>query len=305
MRWARGAAAAAVAVALLGFGLWLLAWSPNLDPVGAVKGEPPSVEVPDLSGLARPRAVADVEVAELEAEVETSFSLSAPRGAVIGQEPAAGAQVPAGSTVSIVVSRGVSRVEMPDAVGRPLDEAAAPLDELGVDYAVERISSETVAAGVVIDQFPEAGVRVTEADSISFVVSTGPEPRAVLDVKGLSGDGAAFALGSAGFTIGDVDFREEQSVVPGAVIETEPVAGTVSPRDTAVNLVISSGPPPAEVPDLVNRSFEDAVATLESLGLIANVSGGGPAGGRVASQTPVAGTVLPVGSLVALELRGG
>lgn len=305
MRWARGAAAVAVALVVLGFGLWLLAWSPNLDPVGALRGEPPVVEVPDLSGLSRPRAMADVEVADLEAEVETSFSLSAPRGAVIDQDPAAGTGVPAGSTVTIVVSRGVSRVEMPDAVGQPLVEAAAPLDDLGVDYSVERVASETVADGLVIEQFPEAGKRVTEADSINFVVSTGPDPRAVLDVAGLSEDGAAFALGAGGFTIGELETREDGSVVPGAVIETDPVAGTVLPRDTAVNLVVSSGPPPAEVPDLSNRALEEALASLESLGLVANVSGGGASGGRVVGQSPSAGTVLAVGSLVALELRGG
>jgi beta-lactam-binding protein with PASTA domain len=305
MRWARGAAAVAVAVAALGFGAWLLAWSPNLDPIGAVTGEPPSVEVPDLSGLARPRAVADVEVADLVADVETSFSLSAPRGAVIDQDPPAGTRGPAGTTVTIVVSRGVSRVEMPDAIGRPLEEAAAPLDEIGVAYSVESVSSETVADGVVIDQFPEAGQRVTEADSISFVVSTGPDPRAVLDVRGLSGDGAAFALGAAGFVIGEVEFREDPAVVPGALIETTPPAGTVSPRDTAVDLVISSGPPPVEVPSLSNRSYADALSTLEGLGLVANVSGGGASGGTVSSQSPAAGTILPVGSLVALELRGG
>ena len=33
----------------------------------------------------------------------------------------------------------------------PLDEAAAPLDEIGVAYSVERVSSETVADGVVIE----------------------------------------------------------------------------------------------------------------------------------------------------------
>jgi beta-lactam-binding protein with PASTA domain len=305
MRWARGAAAVVLALVVAGFALWLLAWSPNLDPIGAIRGEPPEVEVPDLTGLARPRAVADVEVADLEPEVETAFSLSAPRGAVVDQDPAPGSRVEAGSTVTIVVSRGVSRVEMPDAVGRPLEEAAAPLDSLGVDYQVERVPSETVAEGIVIEQFPEAGKRVTEADSISFVVSTGPDPRAVLDVRGLSGDGAAFALGAAGFTIGEVTITEDGSVVPGAVIRTEPEAGSVQPRDTAVDMFVSSGPPPVEVPDLANRSLGDALGTLEALGLVANVSGGGASGGRVVRTSPAAGTILRVGSLVAVELRGG
>ena len=305
MRWARGATAAALAVALLAFGVWLLAWSPNLDPIGAVKGEPPIVEVPDLSDLARPRAVADVEVADLEPRVETAFSLSAPRGAVIDQDPPPGTLVEAGSTVTIIVSRGVSRVEMPAAVGVPLDEAVAPLEELGVDYSVEQVPSETVAAGVVIEQAPEAGKRVTDADTISFVVSTGPEPRAVLDVVGLSEDGAAYALGAAGFVIGDVIAREDPTVPPGGVIETDPAVGTIAPRDTAVDLLLSSGPAPVEVPELTNRDMDDAIAALEALGLVPNTSGGDADGGSVVGQSPAAGTVLPFGSVVAIEVRGG
>lgn len=304
MRWARGAAVVAVALLSALFGAWLLGWSSNLDPVAAVRGEPAIVEVPDLSGLARPRAVADVESAGLVPVVETRFSLTAPRGAVIGQEPAAGRRLAEGSDVVVVVSRGVTRVEMPEAVGRPLEEVAAPLDEVGVDYEVVELPSETVPEGVVIDQTPEPGRRVTAADTIEFVVSTGPEPREVPDTAGLSPDGAAFALGGSGFAV-VVEERDDASAPAGVVMGTEPAAGTVLPRDATVNVIVSAGPPPVAVPDLLGKPQEDALAQLEQVGLVPNVRGGPPSGGTVIGLDPPAATMVRPGSIVSVEVDGG
>lgn len=301
MGWARGAAAVASALLAALFGAWLLGWSSNLDPVGAVRGEPAIVEVPDLSGLARPRAMADVESARLEPLVETQFSLTAPRGAVVGQEPEAGRHVAEGTTVTILVSRGVTRVEMPDAVGRPLDEVVVPLDDVGVDYAVEEVASETIPAGTVIEQMPEPGRRVTAADSIAFVVSTGPDPREVPQVAGLSPDGAAYALGRAGFAPA-VGERDDSTAPVGVVMGTEPGAGTVRPRDDEVVIVVSAGPPPVELPDLIGSTQEEALAVLEGLGIVADLRGGPPSGGEVAAMEPVVGTMVRPGDVVTLEV---
>ncbi len=293
-----------VALAGASFCVWLLGWSTNLDPVGAVLGHPAQVEVPDLSGLARPRALADVNSASLVADVSTSSSLTAVRGAVISQDPPAGAKVDIGSTVHVTISDGIARVEMPDAVGLSLDEVVKPLDDADVDYTVVRQASETVAEGVVIKQVPDAGQRVTAADDVSFVVSSGPEPRAVLDVAGLSDEGAAYALGVAGFTVQVVE-RDDGSVAAGITIGTEPGATTVLPRDSIVKVVVSSGPPPVALPDLKDVSLDSAVSQLSSLGVVVNVSGGGASGGRITTQDPVAGTLVDVGSMVKLGASGG
>ncbi len=261
--------------------------------------------VPDLSGLARPRAIADVEAANLQADVATSFSLSAPRGAVTSQDPAAGAVVREGDTVTVVVSRGVRRVEMPDAVGQPLTDVVPPLDEVGVEYRVDRVPSETVPEGIVIEQTPDAGRRVTAADSVSFVVSSGPEPRAVLDVRGLSTEGAAYALGRAGFVIEKLEERPDDEIDKGVVLGTEPATGTVLPRDTPITVLVSSGLTPVSVPDLIGATQEAAVAALEDRGLVANLVGGGPTGGTIAVQDPEAGSTLTPGGIVSVEVRGG
>ncbi len=292
------------ALAATAFAIWLFGWSDNLDPVGAVLGEPAQVEVPDLSGLAQPRAEADLDSANLRAQLEYAPSLTTPRGAVVSQDPEPGTSVDIDSTVTVTVSQGISRVEMPAAIGQPLADVVDPLEDAGVDFEVREEASEEVPEGIVMEQYPDPGQRVTPVDEVFFVVSTGPDPRAVLEVAGLSAQGAAYALGAAGFEV-VAELRDDPAVPRGAAIGTEPAATTVLPRDSVVTVVVSAGPPPVSLPNLTGSSQEAAAAELSGLGLVANISGGGAAGGTVRSQSPAPGTMMRAGEMVEVVLSGG
>jgi serine/threonine-protein kinase len=65
-----------------------------------------------------------------------------------------------------------------------------------------------------------------------------------------------------------------------------------------VTVVVSEGPQPVVIPDLVSRSVAAATSALQALGL--QVGGPyGPAGaGRVLSTDPAAGTAVKPGSTV-------
>ncbi|MDR7422092.1 MAG: protein kinase [Armatimonadota bacterium] len=82
-------------------------------------------------------------------------------GVVMRQDPPAGAQVPADTPVTLVVSRGPQQIEMPDLVGRSLDDARRVLEERGLVVAHVRVVGDLFAApGTVLDQTPTAGARV-------------------------------------------------------------------------------------------------------------------------------------------------
>lgn len=67
---------------------------------------PPSVEMPDLTGLPEEEAVARIRELGLEvAEVRTTFRFGRDRGLVVEQEPAPGLQVDRGAQVTLVVGR--------------------------------------------------------------------------------------------------------------------------------------------------------------------------------------------------------
>lgn len=302
--------AAPIAVGLLGAVLLvgLLGFSSTLNPIDAILGRGAVVTVPDLQGRPRPGAEADVRSQGLEPVFRSSYSLTGRRGTVIGQDPAPGSRVREGSTVTVVISRGANRVAMPDAVGKPLVDATGPLKEADVKLTIERVPSETVSDGLVISQEPGPGVLLTGADSASFVVSEGPADRAVPEVAGVALAGAAFQVGQAGLVISEVAPTDDPAVLVGAVIRTEPPAGTVVPRDAGLKVFVSAGPPPVALPALVGTPTGAAQNALQAVGFIPNViaqGSGSSAGGAVTAQEPPAGTVARPGTVVTLTVTGG
>jgi serine/threonine-protein kinase len=82
-----------------------------------------------------------------------------------------------------------------------------------------------------------------------------------------------------------------------------PKPGTVVNSGTEVELVVSKGPPPVEVPTLVDLRKSQAIAILKKLGLVPKViSAGFTPLNRVFSQDPPAGTMIPKGSVVTIRI---
>lgn len=283
----------------------LLAWSSTLNPIDALLGRGAVVSVPEVEGRALPRARAQIEGVGLRVETTAGFSLSVPRGAVIQQDPAAGERLREGELVELVVSQGANRVQMPDAVGEPLDEVVLPLEESGVDFEVEEVPDERVPEGVVISQEPDPGVVVTGEDVPRFTVSAGPPQRPVPEVLGLSLRAAAFKVGEAGLQVGEVTLVDDPGRPVGSVAAVEPGVGTMLDRDATVTLGVSTGPPPVAVPDVTNIMDHAAIDRLEDRGFVVQTAGrlvadGQPGVGNVYEQRPSAGTMLRPGETVTI-----
>ncbi|WP_410768182.1 Stk1 family PASTA domain-containing Ser/Thr kinase [Fontibacillus sp. BL9] len=106
-------------------------------------------------------------------------------GKVIGQSPDANAEYdPAMVDVVLKVSKGPDSVEMPDLVGKTLDEAKAMLEAAGIPIAKDGIqekSSFEKKAGEVMEQWPFAPNDKVPADSegVRLTVSSGYPPEAL------------------------------------------------------------------------------------------------------------------------------
>ena len=86
----------------------------------------------------------------------------------------------------------------------------------------------------------------------------------------------------------------------GRVASQEPLAGSEVPANTAVNIVISSGQPMIDVPDVSGKTLEEARIQIGGAGLeVAGIdeTGSGPPG-TVSSTDPAAGTSVAAGSAV-------
>ncbi|MDD2857871.1 MAG: Stk1 family PASTA domain-containing Ser/Thr kinase [Candidatus Nanopelagicales bacterium] len=201
------------------------------------------------------------------------------------------------------------RIPTPSIVGQTVEAARTTLATSGLTLEVAGEEfSETVPAGIVLASDPVAGADVREQGTVAITASKGPERYTVPDVSGQSIAQATAALGAIPVTIGAQGEAYSVTAPAGSVAGTSPEAGTSVKRDTAVQLLISKGPQPVAVPDIVGRKLAAASAALKSVGLtpqVTKVFSETVAKGRVMQVTPAAGTTVNAGTSVALTVSDG
>lgn len=211
---------------------------------------PQPVGVPDVVGQTQASATALITEAGLTLGMVTeAHNATVPAGQVINQNPAAGASVPAGSAVALVISKGPTPVAVvPDVVGQTQASAITMITEAGLTLGtVTEAYSETVGTGRVIRQNPAAGASVPGGSVVDLMVSKGKASVVVIpNVLGMTQAAAATALTGVGLMVGAVTEAYSATVPASQVISQTPVAGTSVPGGSAASLVVSKGPEPGE-----------------------------------------------------------
>ncbi len=133
----------------------------------------PQVSVPDVTGMGRDQAIAELRAAGLEADPRDRESDFQQQGVVLDQDPASGARLDEGEAVKIYVGSGPSSVTVPDLLYGSTAEADLFNAGLGLGNYTEAPSG-TVPAGQVIETNPAEGATVEPNSLVDVVVSTGP-----------------------------------------------------------------------------------------------------------------------------------
>lgn len=206
----------------------------------------PPIPVPNVTGLAQAAAEAAIVNAGLAVgniTEQTDFNVA--EGDVISQDPSAGINLPEGAPVDLVVSLGPPTVAAPNVVGQSQAQANAAIGSAGLEIgSVVQQTSTSVAAGDVISQDPVAGTIVIVGTDINLVVSSGPPPPVVVpDVASQTQAQAENAITAAGLVVGNLSQDNDNSVPDGSVISQNPSAGASVPAGSAIDLVVSIGPP--------------------------------------------------------------
>ena len=158
----------------------------------------------------------------------------------------------------------VPQVELPNVVGKPLDQATAELEALNLEVETASESSEQ-PANQVIKQDPPATTEVDEGSTVTLTFSSGPEAVAVPDVVGMPADEASRILTEAGFLPNQVPV-ESNDVEEGLVVSQTPGAGEMLAVNNQVTIEVSSGSGTVPVPDVTNQSEATARSTLQRAG---------------------------------------
>ncbi|MFI5005655.1 MAG: Stk1 family PASTA domain-containing Ser/Thr kinase, partial [Solirubrobacterales bacterium] len=195
------------------------------------------------------------------------------------------------------------QVTVPNVTERTAAVAVAALREKGLTPVPLQAASTAVPAGVVISESPPAGSVVQRGARVGIVVSTGPGTAEVPEVKGMTSAQAVRKLTRAGFKP-VTQSRPSATVPAGKVIATEPSQGVAVLAGSPVTVLVSSGPPQANVPEVVGQSEAEARASLRAAGLQAGAvtkqEAPGQAPGTVLSQSPTAGSQVRSGEAVSL-----
>ena len=97
-----------------------------------------------------------------------------PEGTVIAQSPGQGSDVVKGDTVTIMISQGQQKIEVPSVASKTEEEARAALEELQLSVGtVTSDYSETIEEGCIISQSVSAGTQVEPGTTVDLVVSMG------------------------------------------------------------------------------------------------------------------------------------
>jgi serine/threonine-protein kinase len=196
--------------------------------------------------------------------------------------------------------------KVPQVVGLLYDEAVNRLEAAGFKAKKgEERFVELAPKTTVLAQSPPPGATEPRGTDVLLDVSAGQRQLQVPTVVGLTQALAQDAIEKAGLEVGEVTERESESA-RGAVLATSPAVGAAVSPSTRVDLVVSSGPPAVNAPDVVGQNYGAARAMLEQVGLrlgdITTDSLSTSAGQTVISQTPAAGSRLAPGSKVSLTI---
>ncbi|MDQ0373656.1 Stk1 family PASTA domain-containing Ser/Thr kinase [Cellulomonas humilata] len=203
---------------------------------------PDFVAIPDgVVGKEQADAEAALVAAGLKATyADPEYSDAVPNAAIIsatlpdGGPAEPGAQAIRGTEVRLTVSKGPEPVTIASVVGTTLADATAQLQADNLKLAPTEVFSDTVAAGLIIDQSPVAGAEGHRGDTIAVNVSKGPEMLALPSTYGQNVKTAEAALQAAGFI---VKVEHPQGISPLNIVysqKPEGGEGKTAPRGSTI-----------------------------------------------------------------------
>ncbi len=186
--------------------------------------------------------------------------------------------------------------------------AISKIDKVGLKALVSgKTYSSSIPAGLVVSEFPKAGSVIAKKDVIDLTLSAGPPPVPVPPLAGMTETAAEQVLTQKHLKY-QVQAQYSSSVKSGLVMSSSPTSGQMAPFNSSVLLVVSKGPAPVPVPNVVGESQQAATSTLSSDQLAVSTSNAYSntvPSGEVISQSFSPGSMVLPGTTVALVISQG
>lgn len=203
----------------------------------------------DVLGWEEEKAIAALDEAEIPYQIERDYSDKYEEGMVMEQSVKKGEVLKEGEKVTIVISKGIEEADVPDVVGKNVDNASSVLKAAGFEVEIREEYDEEIEEGLVISQTPAGASKAAKGSTVTIVVSKGEEVKVatVPDLKGKTVTEAEGALTAVKLSLGNVSQEYSDSVPEGQVIRQSIAAGTEVKEETKVDITISKGEEPRTV----------------------------------------------------------
>ena len=211
--------------------------------------------VPRLIGMTEEQANQQASVADgtFQVVVAGTESSDAAVGEIVRQDPEPETEkkgeLPI--TINVWISAGEDVGTMPDLTTNPVtyEQALTILQDLVEEYELniqpyeetQKEYNDELAADVIISTTPAAEAELHKGDTITFVLSRGPQTVPLIPLEGLELSQAQKQLDAMGL-VAEVHEEASDTVQEGYIIRQNPEATTEVPAGSTVELWVSTGP---------------------------------------------------------------
>ncbi|AIG64438.1 serine/threonine protein kinase [Corynebacterium atypicum] len=222
-------------------------------------------EIPQVIGMDRAAAVAQVEQAGFAPVTKEVYHNDVPRAFSAGTEPAFGERAVRGNQVAVLISRG--RPTVPEIQpGRQAARYQDLLQDRTLTWSYgDAVFSDEAAEGDLAEVDPAPGNELPVGGKVTLRLSKGPAPVDVPNVSGMTVEQATGVLEAAGLKVGQTRERFDAAVPRGEVIDSDPAPGTQASRGSTVTLEVSNS---LTIPNVEEMSIDQAKAALADAGLV-------------------------------------
>lgn len=270
---------------------------------------PEQVTVPTITaGTSRDRAKEQIEAAGLVFQYKEDTDSTEDAGTFTKQDPAGGTSVDKGSTVTVWFSAGPQSTKVPDVSGDTQSEAQSELEAAGFKVgSIYTENSASVSKDSVTRTDPASGESAKKGSSVDLYISNGMTT--VPDgLVGASQSSAQSILSQQNLQV-VVEQESSDSVAQGTVIRTSPESGDSVAQGAQVTIYVSTGPKTVSLPSVIGMTYDNAAATLKSMGLTAERSGSASDSATVTAMSvngkeASAGDQVAQGATVTLTMTG-
>lgn len=266
------------------------------------------IVIPSVVGATKSQAQKTMEPFGIRVKVtKERFDELVPKGKVITMVPPAGTRVAEGEAISLELSKGPERYQVPNLKGKSISQATIALAQLKLVIGKTELQfSSRVPKDQIISISPAPGTLVKKNTEVDLVVSKGEELLKVDNYVGKSSEQALNELTDAGFSVIQRDVFSDAYPI-GIVIAQKPDAPELV-KGAEVSLTISKGPEKVKVPSgIVKLEESKAIKVLEDYGFTVKVLKPAkvPKGKKllVVKVTPNEGSLVKPNSVITIEVK--